>query len=64
MILEQPKEAFSNWEQFNEMQSNFLWPPDQQDAQLYEVIDDFDQFVNVVNLLKRDIQETSKRKNK
>lgn len=64
MILEQPKEAFSNWEQFNEMRSNFLWPPDQQDAQLYEVIDDFDKFVNVVNLLKRDIQETSKRKNK
>lgn len=62
-MLGRLKEAFSNWEQFNEMRINFEWPPGQQDAQLYEVIDNFEKFVNVVNLLKRDIQETSKRKN-
>ncbi|KAJ4703861.1 Transmembrane protein [Melia azedarach] len=62
ILLGHPTEAVPYWEQFNDIRGDFQWPPGLQDSQVYEVIENFDKFKNVVELLKHDIQEIKKKK--
>ncbi|KAK1556479.1 hypothetical protein Q3G72_005593 [Acer saccharum] len=59
-MLEDHKESRKCFGEFNEIRAGFEWPPDLQDHKLYEVIEDFEKFQKVVQLLKMDIQETRK----
>ncbi|KAL5839098.1 hypothetical protein ACOSQ4_011706 [Xanthoceras sorbifolium] len=59
-MREQHEDSRKYFEQFNEIRKGFEWPPDQQDNQLYEVIENFDKFQKVVELFKKDIQESRK----
>ncbi|KAK3205138.1 hypothetical protein Dsin_019184 [Dipteronia sinensis] len=59
-MLENHEKSRKYFEEFNEIRAGFEWPPGLQDHQLYEVIENFEKFQKVVQLLKKDIQETRK----
>ncbi|KAK4858026.1 hypothetical protein QYF36_009875 [Acer negundo] len=61
MSKDREEESRKCFGEFNEIRAGFEWPPDLQDHQLYEVIENFEKFKKAVQLLKKDIQEIDKR---
>ncbi|XP_022146501.1 uncharacterized protein LOC111015701 [Momordica charantia] len=63
VLLNNPKKAKEKWEEFKEMRSRFLLPPDVKDSQFYKLVTEFEMFKQVVDLLGKDIEERNKEKN-
>ncbi|XP_059440419.1 uncharacterized protein LOC132172873 [Corylus avellana] len=53
----QEEEASQYWEDFDSIRNDFLWQPIMQEDKLEDVVPNFKEFKEVVNLLKKDIQE-------
>ncbi|XP_038724004.1 uncharacterized protein LOC120015589 [Tripterygium wilfordii] len=54
------EEAKKYWKEFKELRTNYYWPPGMQEDKLYKVITDFEEFKEVVEVLKKDIKEVHK----
>lgn len=55
VLQNETQEAIKEWEEFREMRSAFLLPPDVKDSHFYALLADFDSFKRVVQVLREDI---------
>ncbi|XP_038882985.1 uncharacterized protein LOC120074072 [Benincasa hispida] len=62
LLLNNTQKAEEEWEEFKNMRSHFLLPPDVKDSQFHTLLADFQSFKQVVNVLKKDIFEKQKAK--
>ncbi|KAG7026464.1 hypothetical protein SDJN02_10464, partial [Cucurbita argyrosperma subsp. argyrosperma] len=62
LLLNNPQEAEEEWEKFREMREQFFLPPDIKDSGFYKLVNHFEDFKRVVDLLKQDIDQKKKTK--
>lgn len=61
LLLRNTQKAEEEWEEFKNMRNQYLFPPDVKDSQFYALLNDFEQFKQVVHLLKQEIFEKKKK---
>ncbi len=62
VMLDHPKEAKICWDDFQDIQGHFQWPPSFNEIQVDKVIIDFKEFEKVVKVLKDDITKAHAKK--
>ncbi|XP_038697238.1 uncharacterized protein LOC119994971 [Tripterygium wilfordii] len=60
VMVEDSKEAYKNWEEFQELRTHHQWPLGMHEDQSYKVVTDFGEFEKVVRSLREDIIQVHK----